>query len=116
MSGSERRVNTRVPLQVPIRFRPVTTPASAEQSGETVNVSQRGMYMATSFPLQVGAQVELELSMPEELAGAVANLIRCTASVVHVQPDKFFGGKAGVGLRIERYEREALNRTERWAN
>ena len=115
MTGQERRIDPRVDIKVPIRFRPITQPASAELQGESVNVSQRGVYMATNYPLKVGAQVELKMRMPRELAGAAATEVRCTAHVVHIQPSTFLGGRAGVGLRIDRYE--ALRSVpERWAS
>jgi len=114
MNASKRRSDPRVDLQVPIRFRLITQPGSAEQEGESVNVSQRGVYMATSYPLQVGTQVELEMRMPKEFVGTVASEVRCTARVVHTQPNTFLGGKMGVGLHIERYE--APRKADRWTS
>jgi len=114
MSSSERRTDPRVDLKVPISFRPITRPASEEQQAESVNVSQRGVYMATSYPLKVGAEIELEMRIPKELWGTVASEVHCAARVVHIQPNTFLGGRAGVGLRIERYE--TFSRADRWAS
>jgi hypothetical protein len=33
---------------------------------------------------------------------------KCVARVVHVQPDSFPGGRAGIGVRIERYGAAAM--------
>jgi len=51
--------------------------------------------------------------MPQELAGRMSSDVKCVARVVHVRPNG--GGKAGIGLHIERYEAKASVR-ERWAS
>ena len=113
MSSSERRIDTRVNISVPLRFRALNIPGSTEQAAESENISQRGMYFLTSVPLKVGTPVEVSLRMPPELAGKVSSDVKCVARVVHVRPGS--GGKAGIGLHIERYEAKASMR-ERWAS
>jgi hypothetical protein len=107
MNSRERRIDTRVNITVPFRFRVLNNPGATEQSAESINISQRGLLFATAIPLKVGTPLEVSLKMPQELAGAVSNDVRCVARVVHVQPNAFFGGKAGIGLRIERGKEEA---------
>ncbi len=114
MPGSEKRLDARASFQVPIRFRPITNPTPDEYFGESVNVSQRGVCMATRFPLEVGTEIAVAMRMPKELVGTVEGEIHCVARVVHVQTDTFLSGSMRVGLRIERYE--PLKRRERWAN
>jgi len=104
MNRTERRTATRLNLTIPLRFRPITNPATPEQSAETMNLSPRGVCFSTAFPLSVGTPLELLLKMPRELSGKVPSEVRCTARVVHIQPDVSVGGKAGVGVQIERYE------------
>lgn len=104
MTLDERRSNTRLNLKVPLRFRPLLNPMAQEQRAETVNLSPRGAYFATDYPLKIGTPVEMFLKMPQELTGQPPTDLRCTARVVHVEPDMFLGGKAGVGVHIERYE------------
>jgi hypothetical protein len=70
--------------------------------------------MATSFPLKVGAEIEISMRMPMKLAGAGAGEIHCTARVVHVGADKLLDECIRAGLHIERYE--PLSRGERCAN
>ena len=115
MSSSERRLDTRVNIRVPLRFRALNNPGATEQLAESENISQRGVYFATEVPLKVGTPVEISLRMPEELAGKVASDVRCVARVVRVHPVSVAGGKMGIGLRIERYEARATVR-ERWAS
>jgi hypothetical protein len=114
MSSNERRTNTRVNIRVPVRFRIRNDPVSPEQIVASENISQRGIFFATDFPFEVGTVLDVSLKMPQELAGQPASDVKCVARVVHVQPNSFLGGMAGIGLRIERYE--AATKKERWAS
>jgi hypothetical protein len=118
MNSRERRIDTRVNIQVPLRFRTLNNLSSPEQTAESVNISQRGILFATNACLEVGTPLEVSLRMPQGLAGQTSGEVKCVARVVHVQPNAFFGGKAGVGLHIERYEARAAVGTEkeRWAS
>lgn len=104
MNITERRTATRLLLRIPLRFRPITNPTSPEQRAETLNISQRGVFFATAFPLKTGTPIEILLKMPTELTGRTPAEVRCTARVVHVEPGAFGDGKGGVGVEIERYE------------
>jgi Tfp pilus assembly protein PilZ len=115
MSSSERRIDTRVNISVPLRFRTLNNPGATEQTALSENISQRGLYFETNFPLKVGTPVEVSLRMPQELAGKVGSDVKCVARVVHVRPSQAPGGMAGIGLHIERYETTASLR-ERWAS
>ena len=115
MSSSERRIDSRVNISVPLRFRALNNPGATEQVAEAENISQRGMYFLTHVPLKVGTAVEVSLRMPQELAGKVASDVKCVARVVHVRPSSGPGGMLGIGLHIERYEAQTSVR-DRWAS
>jgi hypothetical protein len=115
MSSSERRLDTRVSVRVPLRFRVLNNPSAAEETAVSENISQRGVFFWTRVPLRVGTPVELSLRMPQEVAGSVSADVKCVARVVHVQKNVGLGGKSGIGLHIERYEARAAVR-ERWAS
>ena len=115
MSSSERRIDTRVNICVPLRFRALNNPGSTEQTAESENISQRGIFFSTNVPLKVGTPVEVSLRMPQEFAGKVASDVKCVARVVHVRPSSAPGGMSGIGLHIERYEAKASVR-DRWAS
>ncbi len=115
MNSTERRIDTRVNVRVPLRFRVLNNPGSTEHAAESENISQRGIYIATNVPLTVGTPLEISLRMPPELAGKTSSDVRCVARVVHVQPGQALGGRSGIGLRIERYEARA-SAGERWAS
>lgn len=114
MSSSERRVDHRINVRVPLRFRPLDNPGSPVQMAESVNVSQRGIYFASAATLAVGTPVEVQFKMQGEFGGQNGSEVKCAARVVHVEPDTFLGGKAGVGLHIERYE--TMRAVDRWAS
>jgi len=120
MNSRERRYDTRVNIRVPFRFRVLNSPDALEQAAESENISQRGILFATALPLKVGTPLEVSLKMPRELAGKYSSDVKCVARVVHVQPNAFLGGKAGIGVHIERYEAVAAAGAgameERWAS
>jgi hypothetical protein len=115
MSSSERRIDTRVNVCVPLRFRVLNNPGSTEQTAHSENISQRGLYFMTNVPLKVGTPVEVSMRMPQEIAGQVVSDVKCVARVVHVKPNAAPGGLSGIGVHIERYEAKASVR-ERWAS
>jgi PilZ domain len=115
MSSSERRIDTRVNIAVPLRFRALNNPGSAEQKAESENISQRGLFFLTNVALKVGTPVEVSLRLPQEVAGKVASDVRCVARVVHVRPNSGSGGMLGIGLHIERYEAQT-SLPDRWAS
>lgn len=102
MSSTNRRAEARIRVRMPIRFRPITDPPSAEQSAESVNVSKHGLCFSTTYPLQVGEKVEIFLRMPRELSEDLVQ-VRWRARVVHVWPEAS-PGKAGVGVRVEQHQ------------
>lgn len=114
MDANERRRETRVDVRVPLRFRPVANPNVPEQKAESVNVSSRGMYFTTDFPMKVGAELVLWMTMPAQVTASGARDVRCVARVVHVEPTGRLVRKVGVGLRIESVA--AAARIERWAS
>ena len=102
MSSSNRRAEDRIEVRMPIRFRPITNPPSAEQSAESVNISEHGLCFSTSCPLQVGEKVEIYLRMPRELSRNLIQ-VRWSGRVVHVEPNGT-EGKKGIGVAVETYE------------
>ena len=109
---TDRRNDTRVSIRVPLRFKPIGAQDAQEQAAESENLSQRGVFMWTTYPLNVGAQLELKLRMPREISGGLATEVHCTARVVRITESNL-AGRSGVALRIERYH--AAAERERWA-
>jgi PilZ domain len=115
MSSSERRIDPRVNVRVPLQFRPLNKASSPEYLAESENISQRGIYFETDVPLKIGTPLEVSLRMPQELSGKAWSDVRCVARVVHLRAGSHNKAKTGVGLHIERYEARNFAR-ERWAS
>jgi hypothetical protein len=116
MKSRERRIDARVNIRVPLRFRLLNNPGAGEHTAESENISQRGIYFATTTPLKVGTPLEVSLKMPQELVGQQATSdVRCVARVVRVSPLSAGTGRSGIGLHIERFEAHVSQR-ERWAS
>jgi len=110
---TNRRNETRVNLRIPLRFKLLGNPNAGEQTAETENLSQRGIFMWTTYPLKMETQIELRLKMPNEISGLPVSEVHCTARVVRIE-ESDSAGLIGVGLRIERYHVAAER--ERWAS
>lgn len=70
----------------------------------SLNISRRGVYLATALPISTGAAVELHFAMPEEISGKPERAWRCIGRVVRVDKPKRFWGRRGVGIQFDYYE------------
>jgi hypothetical protein len=50
------------------------------QEGETVNLSERGIYFKTAQKVKIGQAMELYFTLPRELTGRSPEPVRCSAS------------------------------------
>lgn len=99
----DRRLATRYVLKSPMRFR-IRKSSIPEERAETENLSERGVYFATKFPMSVGTAVDLLLKMPEVITGKKTTEWRCTGHVVRVVPQTFPEQNLGVGVEFDFYE------------
>lgn len=113
VSLTDRRRETRMDLRVPLKIRALAEPSSGEHAADCINFSQRGLCLATAYPLTVGAIIEVFMRVPHESTGRAASEVRCTARVVHVRLGRL-SGRMEVGLRIERSDAAAVR--ERWVS
>ena len=100
---TDRRMAGRHKLKTPLRVR-LWKSAAPEQTAESVNVSQRGIYFATDSLLREGETVEVFFNMPGEVIGEPMSEWRCTGHVVRVEAIQATGGKVGVGVQFDCYE------------
>ena len=84
------------------------------QEGETVNLSERGIYFKTAQKVKIGQAMELYFTQPRELTGRSPEPVRCNARVVHVEQYADEPGWTGVGASVERFE--PLQRFRNWDN
>jgi Tfp pilus assembly protein PilZ len=75
-----------------------------EQSAESINLSEGGIFFVTDAVFQRGEEIEVFLQMPKEVTGEPATAWRCTGQVMRIQPMNSPRGKLGVGVRFDCYE------------
>ncbi|MGH9704630.1 MAG: PilZ domain-containing protein [Candidatus Acidiferrales bacterium] len=104
MPYSKLRSAERISLRVPLRFRPVAEAPRDLFEGETVNVSENGLFFTTNHPPQFGVPLDLIVMMPGDTSGENKTPVRCRARVVRVQ-DIPAAQQAGVAVKIEYFVR-----------
>jgi hypothetical protein len=128
MGNKERRIAPRKECTVPLRFRVAksvdslareTAGASARTpfgtiEGESVNLSERGIYFRSRQRVNVGEPLEMYFTIPRELTGRSTEQVRCSARVVHVEPQADRQGLVGVGAAVERFE--PMSSARDWGN
>jgi len=96
---------------MPVRFRALSNPSSAQQMAESVNLSQYGLCFVTDVPLTIGMRLEMSLRIPHDLAASASSDVMCVGRVVHMRPDSAQAGLSGIGVHIERFEATAADGT-----
>ncbi|MGH9686140.1 MAG: PilZ domain-containing protein [Candidatus Acidiferrales bacterium] len=100
-SSVERRATRRFSMMLPVKVRLPENGDTPERSGETRDVSYRGLYFLTEGSVQPGSSIEFVLTLPQQITLAGDVHIRCYARVLRVEPHN---ARCGVAARIDRYE------------
>lgn len=139
MSGKERRLAPRKTFAIPLRFRVLThllpvgagvasasgafssqeaRPRTAGrvgiQEGQSVNLSEHGIYFKSTMKLNIGEPIEMFFTLPTQLTGRSPEAVRCDARVIHIDYGMDGVGTNGVGAAIERFE--PLSNMRSWDN
>ncbi len=104
MAGDEKRRSTRHDAKFPVKLRPSEGTTPYMQSGESINVSEWGVYFSMDPGMKEGTIIELSFTMPTEVTGGPPMRVRCTARVVRVEKDFKDPNKVGLAAHIERFE------------
>jgi hypothetical protein len=97
----ERRIGQRFDLHIPVSVK--LAGAQHEAGGFTQDLSARGSFFYTDFPLGPGEKIELTLNMPSEITLGESMRVRCQGTVLRVvQPAQ--GTKLGVAVHFSGYE------------
>src|ERR1700733_8982839 len=100
-NGVERRAARRFSMMLPLKVRFSAGNGISEKSGETRDVSFRGLYFLIEANLESGSSIEFVLTLPQKITLAGDVHIRCYARVLRVDTQN---GRNGVAAQIERYE------------
>src|ERR671930_206599 len=89
----ERRCGQRFNVQIPVSVRLSGSPH--ESSGFTQDLSSRGVFFFTDYPLAVGEAIQVTLQMPSFITLGESMRVRCQGTVLRVvQPS--VGTRLGV--------------------
>ena len=78
---SDARTGKRFPLELPIKIH--RAEEGGQHSGVTGNLSAAGVYIRADAALEVGSNVEFEITLPPEVTGAKENVVvQCRGRVV----------------------------------
>ncbi|MBI3934491.1 MAG: PilZ domain-containing protein [Acidobacteria bacterium] len=104
MNGTEKRRAKRFPMRLPVAVK-AELHKPEKLVVETRDVSSSGVYFEFGSPLEVGATLEFQLTLPEPITKGSPLRIRCIGKVVRVEKDPpGEKGHLGVAATIERYE------------
>jgi PilZ domain len=123
----ERRTAPRKPCAVPVRFRVRTEIFAPEppermrthgghsssmrtagiQEGETINISELGLYFKSTKHVAFGEEIEVSLKLPVELTGRGPEQVKCSARVIHVERSRDGKGMSIIGAAIGRFAKVA---------
>ena len=104
MSNDERRRSPRIPAKVSLKHKPNEGTAPFMFSGESVNISDNGLYFVTDSVMQPGSAIDISFVMPAEVTGTSPMKVRCTARIIRVDREGQPEGRAAIAAHIERFE------------
>jgi hypothetical protein len=99
----DRRITFRHGVKTPVRIKAWKS-LKPEAAGESINISQRGMFFSSNAIFRAGETVEIFFEMPQEIAGEPVSEWRCTGHIVRTEPIAASGGRLGIGVQFDCYE------------
>jgi len=102
---TERRMARRYDLSLPVNVRVPINREPVSHSGQTRDISTRGVYFVTQKELAQGSEVDFTLTLPTEITRGSEVLVRAHGRIVRVDKrgDEDFE-TVGVAAVIERYD------------
>ncbi len=98
---SERREARRYTMILPLRVLP-RDERDGELSGQTKDVSYRGLYFLADARFEAGCEIEFVITLPEQITRMGDVNIHCHGKIVRVEPVQ--DGRLGIAAKIARYE------------
>jgi c-di-GMP-binding flagellar brake protein YcgR len=102
---SERRLARRYDLALPVVVQ-LTVSKESPHSGQTRDISTRGVYFTLQKELSPGTELDFTLTLPAEITQGTEVFVRAHGRVVRVDREKELETAANVGVAavIERYD------------
>jgi hypothetical protein len=102
---TERRTTPRYNLSLPVIINSLIDKEAVSRTGRTRDISMRGVYFTIDNDLTGGAELDLTIIVPAEVAGGTEVFIKTTGKVVRVDKGSGNGDqKVGVAAAFETYE------------
>ena len=105
---NERRVKSRYPLELKVRYQTMGAAGPGAGAGQTLNISSSGMLLACASNIPEGTRLKLFVEWPSLLNGTtplqlitVGTVVRCT--------------QIGISIAFDSYQFRTMSRT-RYAN
>jgi hypothetical protein len=93
---NERRVKSRYPLELSVRYQTLGTAGPGAGAGQTLNISSSGMLLACASNIPEGTRLKLYVEWPSLLNGTtplqlitVGTVVRCTQIGISVVFDSY---------------------------
>jgi hypothetical protein len=100
---TEARTGTRFPMDLPIRVH--LSNSGTEHQGRTGNVSAAGVFILVDAPLEVGSNVEFDITFPAEAIGSKQDVgVHCRGRVVRNEVTGTSRDGRGVACVIDSYK------------
>lgn len=102
---NERRLARRYDLALPVVVQ-LAVNKEAPHSGQTRDISTRGVYFTLQKELSPGTELDFTLTLPAEITQGKEVFVRAHGRVVRVDREKKLDTEANVGVAavIERYD------------
>lgn len=104
--GNERRVKSRYPVELKVRYQVLGATSSADGVGQTVNMSSSGMLLTGASNLPEGARIKLFVEWPSLLNGTTPLQLITVGTVVRSTMD-------GISVVFESYQFRTMSRARR---
>ena len=95
-SGTRRR-HERIPISLPV----TVTAGSHTVAAATRDISVNGLFVFTDAPFRTGSEVEIVLTLPQELGFSASEMICCQGKIVRTETAE---GHCGIGAAIDRFQ------------
>jgi PilZ domain len=102
---TERRMARRYDLSLPVNVRVPINREPGSQSGQTRDISTRGVYFMTQNELAPGTEVDFTLTLPAEITRGNEVFVRAHGRIVRIDKRRDEDLETiGVAAVIERYD------------
>ncbi len=102
---TERRMARRYDLSLPVIVRLPVNREPVTHSGQTRDISTRGVYFVLQKELALGSELDFTLTLPAEITRGTEVFVRAHGRVVRVdKPQNDTHETIGVAAVIERYD------------